>query len=75
MKLYSKSYIKDESLSELGLESLKFIDGLDVFWGPIANNHSDKRLAFTNNVPFRSCKTKLNNTFIDGCRRYYHTNV
>ena len=30
-----------------------------------ANNRRNKKLAFKNNVPFRSCISKINNAFID----------
>ena len=29
-----------------------------------ANNREDKKLTFKNNAPFRSCISKINNTFI-----------
>ena len=29
------------------------------------NNREDKKLTFKNNAPFRSCISKINNTFID----------
>ena len=30
-----------------------------------ANNRDNKKLAFKNNAPFRSCISKINNTFIE----------
>ena len=29
------------------------------------NNEAEKNVKFKNNVPFRSCNLKINNTFID----------
>ena len=33
--------------------------------GNNANNQENKKLTFKNNAPFRSCISKINNTFID----------
>ena len=35
-----------------------------------ANNREDKKLTFKNNAPFRSCISKINNTFIDNAEDF-----
>ena len=39
--------------------------GTIIVEGSALNNRANKKLAFKNNAPFRSCISKVNNTFID----------
>ena len=38
-------------------------------------NRRNKKLTFTSNAPFRSCISKINNTFIDNAEDYYYANT
>ena len=38
-------------------------------------NRRNKKLTFTSNAPFRSCISKINNTFKDNAEDYYHANT
>ena len=41
------------------------VKGIISVRGTNANNRINKKLTFKNNAPFRSCISKINNTFID----------
>ena len=41
------------------------VKGKTTVEGTVPNNQTDKYLAFKNNTPFRSCISKISNTFID----------
>ena len=45
------------------------VKGIINVTGTNANNRRNKKLTFKNNAPFRSCISKINNTFIAICRR------
>ena len=40
------------------------VKGRIIFEGNNANNREDKKLTLKNNAPFRSCISKINNTFL-----------
>ena len=41
------------------------VKGIITVTGTDGNNRTNKMLTFNNNAPFRSCISKINNTFID----------
>ena len=41
------------------------VKGVITAAGTNGNNRTNKMLTFNNNAPFRSCISKINNTFID----------
>ena len=47
------------------MHSYIVVKGIINVTGTNANNRRNKKLTFKNNAPFRSCISKINNTFID----------
>ena len=54
-----RSYLCDYSDASIVVKGTITVEGVD------GNKKRDKKLSFKNNAPFRSCISKINNTFID----------
>ena len=55
----SRSYLCDYSDAHIVVKAITNVAGTN------ANNRRNKKPAYTNNAPFRSCISKINNTLID----------
>ena len=45
------------------------VKGIITVTGTNPNNRRNKKLIFKNNAPFRSCITKINNTFVENAEK------